>query len=90
MPVQSRRREVGKPDNVTTVSVVANQHIDMAEHVVHSGDQSLSCFDLAQIPSHVDKVCALTEASPEVCEEFSKILGDSVLVRVMRKVMMDG
>jgi len=37
IPVQRRRREVRKPDSVTTMGVVANQHIDMAERAVQAG-----------------------------------------------------
>lgn len=54
-----------------------------------AGDQTPCGFGVAQIASHIDNACVPTKASPQVCEEFNKILGGSVLVRVMRKVVVN-
>ncbi len=74
MPVESRRREVGKSDSVTTVRVVAHQHVDMAERAVHSRNERFGGYGVAKISRHVHQLRAPLQRSTQLCEKFSEIV----------------
>jgi hypothetical protein len=62
----------------------------MAEHAVHSRDESLGDDRVTKVPRHVDEKRLALEGSTEVFQESSKIVGCSVLVRVMWNVVVYG
>ena len=88
MPVHTARIEVRKLNRVPTVSVVADQDVQMPEHAVDNGDQLLGVRGVAEIARHADQVRAVAKRGAERGREFGKTGGLSVLVHVMRQMVM--
>ena len=72
------------------MSVVADQHVQVANQAVHLGDELVGGYGVPEISRDVDQPLVAMKVRAERCDEVSKTVGSSVLGRVMREMVVYG